>query len=316
MRQCVSPAGIALLVFALLGFTGCLTPRLRRELAAEYYNLGNAFFELKKYDRALTMYEKSLRYHGAFPESSYNLARVHIFQERYREATAVLRELLAREPDNLILLQTLAYARAKSGDVEEAILHYNRVLGLSEGNIITLYNLSLLYDSRGEHRTAYDLLKKAVGLFPDDSDVLRRIGFLEAEYGSRASAINYLRSYREKKADDVEAGFFLAGLYKEERLYAAALELVEALAARKQDDAAIRFEQAYLLLAKAEEKGPGLEVLAKAADLGFSDKDRALELLIEVPSSYLQEVKALMIEKGLLTGEEADEALAKAFEDD
>ena len=101
-------------LFLGLTGTGCMTAKTRRELAAEYFNIGNSFFELKNYDKALAMYEKALSYHDDFSETSYNLARLYISRSRFSDAINVLDELLKNDPDNLVLLQTLAYAHAKN----------------------------------------------------------------------------------------------------------------------------------------------------------------------------------------------------------
>jgi len=185
----------------------------------------------------------------------------------------------------------------------------------SEGNLSALYNLSLLREARGERRAAYDLLSTARLLGPDDPDVLRRLGVLETEYGSRTAAIQYLKSYREKQADDTKTGFFLVRLLEEEKLYSEALLVLENLLQKKADDPGMRFEQAYLLLAKAEEKEAGLEALAKAAGLGFEDKERAAALLLDVPPAFLQEVRKTVVDSGLLSAEEAEQALSAPFVD-
>jgi len=305
----------ALLGSALLLAAACAGGRTRREIAAEYFNLGNAFFELRKFDRALDFYERALAYSSSFPEGGYNLARVYILQDRFGDAVEILKGLLDRDRDNLVVLQTLAYALGKAGRVEEAVDAYGEVLARSEGNIAALYNLSLLLEFQGRSREAYELLSRAVRLSPEDPDLLRRMGRLEARHGSRRAAIEYLKAYREKGGADGETDLFLVRLLEEEGLYSDALQVAESLAQTRKDDPEALFERAYLLLAKAEEKAPGLEALARAAEKGYADKKRVSALLLEVPEAFLQDVRAAVIEKGLLSPEEAEEVLAAPFGD-
>jgi len=311
-RRCLA---IALLIFVCALFASCLTGRMRRELAAEYFNLGNAFFELKNYDRAMMLYQKALSYSDELPENSYNLARVYISQERYDEAIDVLNGLLAPEPENLILLQTLAYAQAKKGSLDEAVTTYLRILSISDGNVITLYNLSVLREGEGKHEEAYLYLKTVYSIVPDDADVLGRLGRLEAEYGSAEIAIGYLQSYMEKKADDADTALVLSGLLKKQGLYAEALMLVETVLPRAASHPGILFEQAYLLLTKAEERTKGLEALTKSLDAGFDDKDKAAELLLDVPPAALKDVQGPLTAKNILSAAEIDKILSGALDD-
>ncbi len=293
----------------ILCTTGCTTTSIRRELSAEYFNLGNAYFELKKYDKALALYEKSLRYDSSFSEGSYNLARVYIIQERYAEGIAILRDLMLRDGDNLLLSQTLAFALAKSGKNDEAEEVYRAILSRSEGNIGALYNLSILAEANKNRDKAYDLLKTAYELSPEDPDVLRRLGLLEADLGKASMAIQYLERYREKKAEDIDTAFFLSGLYKRERFYAKALDLIDALIKKKKDDPKLWFEQAFLYLVRANEKEAGLESFGKALELGYSNKAKLKELLSESQPAYIGDVKSLILKKKLLTEAEIEEAV-------
>ena len=301
---------ITFLVLVCALFVSCLTGKMRRELAAEYFNLGNAFFELKNYDRAMALYQKALSYSDSLPENNYNFARVHISQERYGEAIAILEELLAGDPENLILLQTLAYAQAKSGATDDAVLTYHRILSLSDGNVITLYNLSVLYEGEEKPEEAYRYLQTAYGIAPDDAGVLNRLGRLEAGYGSPETAISYLQAYMEKKTDDAEAALFLSDLYKKQGLYAEALSLIETILPRAAENPAILFDEAFLLLTKAGERSKGLDSLTKALEAGFADKDRAAQLLLEASPAVLKDVQSLLVAKGVLTAAEAEQILS------
>jgi tetratricopeptide (TPR) repeat protein len=314
-RAVIRKAAVCVLAAALPVFlAGCLSGKMRRELAAEYFNLGNAFFELKNYDRAMALYQRALSYSDSLPENSYNLARVYISQENYEEAFKVLVGLLAVDPENLILLQTLAYAQAKSGSTGDAIVTYRRILSFSGGNIITLYNLSVLYEAEENREEAYRYLKTAYDISPEDADVLGRLGRLEAQYGDPLTAISYLQSYMEKKADDVDTALFLCGLYKNQGLYAEALKLIETVLPRAASQPLVLFEQAYLLLTKAEERVKGLEALTKALEAGFVDKDKAGSLLLEASAAALRDIQNLLTTKGVLSTAEVEEILSRALE--
>ena len=70
----------ALLLLGLL--SACVSQAAREELAQEYYNLGNAFYEIRSYDRAIDYYTLAISHDPGLLNAHYNLSLALIKQGR------------------------------------------------------------------------------------------------------------------------------------------------------------------------------------------------------------------------------------------
>ena len=111
------------LLFLLLG--SCATTVRRGELAAEYYNLGNAYLEIGKHDKAIGFYEKAIRLDPENRRAQFNLALALIDSGKAPEALAVLEDLAEVDPDNQEVLGALAFTYYAAGSGEDAVAVYD-----------------------------------------------------------------------------------------------------------------------------------------------------------------------------------------------
>ncbi|HOV38055.1 MAG TPA: tetratricopeptide repeat protein [Spirochaetales bacterium] len=298
--------GIPVFLLFLL-VSGCLTPSLRNELAWEYYNIGNAYYSLNKYSQAIELYQKALTYNPDLAEGNFNLARVYFALGRYEEGLKLLEQLRSTRGENVLLLQTIAYGLAKQGRREEAIQYYLEVLNQSKGNTHALYNIGILYWELDRIEDAYPFLYQAYELAPEDIDILRTLGKVELRRNNLREALQYFTDYLKEKPDDDVIGLEAYTLLVEDRRYAEALALIESLLEKKKENPSLWFEKAYLLLTKAEEKEEGLTALETALELGFKDKQKLRVLFAETPPLYIEELKPLILRKGVYPSEELEE---------
>lgn len=89
-------------------------------LADEYYNLGNDFFDLKKYDKAARAYQTALKWNPDLKIATVNLARTKAELGDIEAALALLAPVAAADPDNLVVAQYQAWLTAKQGGVAAA----------------------------------------------------------------------------------------------------------------------------------------------------------------------------------------------------
>src|SRR6056297_879096 len=132
----------------LLGFTSCQSKPYQQELAETYYNLGNAYIELTKWDEAETAFARALEINPDLYRAEYNMARVYIHSGNYSSAVDILNKLLERDPENIIFLETLAWTRVKQGRGARAEEIYRSLLDSDPANCNVRYNLALLLRDR------------------------------------------------------------------------------------------------------------------------------------------------------------------------
>lgn len=124
MKTCILFTGLFL--FALVSCTAMNAGTLKKELAAEYLELADAYTEVKKYDKAATFYERAAQHENYYNTTRYKLARVYALDKKWQEALTVLEPLYVLEPDNLLISNAYAYALLSAGEKDKALPIYEK----------------------------------------------------------------------------------------------------------------------------------------------------------------------------------------------
>lgn len=285
----------------IVTLAGCQSYVRRVDLAEEYFNLGNAFYELEDYERAAEYYEEALSLEPELAPASFNLARAYIESGDYDEAIRILEELRAEDPDNVLVLESLAYARSERGEFETAASLYEEVLAESAFRVSALYSAALVYDRLEQLDRAGELLERAWETAPDDLDVLFHYARVLHETGESEEAVAVLSDYVDAAPGEqvgrlVEA----ARIYAEERYFARAISVYDEVLARDETNAVALYGKAVLQLTAVEDAVSGVENLTAALEAGFSDEERAQELLERDDLLSRTQVTSLFVDYGLI----------------
>ena len=297
MRRISAPL---LLVSALLW--GCLTSG-GRELAAEYYNIGNGFLELGQYEKAVQYFRDALRLDPALVKADYNLALTYVRLQRIPDARQTIERLLVDDPQNATLLSALAWAYHKEGRDEDALAQYDRLIAVAPENQDALYNSGLILSSLKRNEQALRRFEALLALAPEDSDALFAAGTLLLSMDDPSVSIDYIGRYLLKKPEDKEAYFLLADAHERKEEYLPALQAYEKIAALDARQANAWFGKARLLLSVIEDPVKGLEALQKALELGFNDPEAVKTLLNAESLLEKEKVRFMLQEKKLLPEE-------------
>ncbi|MDR2701128.1 MAG: tetratricopeptide repeat protein [Spirochaetaceae bacterium] len=141
--------------FSLLLLSSCLSSSAKAE---EYYSLGMAYFELKKYPQAENWFNKS-KYHSITKTASeYNLGRIAYETGRYREARRYFERIIGRDRENVTALKAAAYTCIKLEEFDKAEDYYRRILGLVPESYDEGYNYALVLMALGRAGDAESVL--------------------------------------------------------------------------------------------------------------------------------------------------------------
>jgi tetratricopeptide (TPR) repeat protein len=270
-------------VLCLLAVTlcmcGCLTDPRSSTLAADYYNVANAYVDLGRYDTAIERYLDALRLDPGLVKADYNLALAYAHQKKTDEAVTILTRLLQNDPKNTQFLSTLGWAYHLGGKDAEALAQYDAVVALSPADQAALYNSGIVLWKLDRQKEALARFTALLALAPDDTDALYAAGALQLSLGDPSSASDTLSRYVAKKKDDIEAWYLVAEAAEKQQKYARALEAYDTIVAAdaKQGDAL--YGEARLLLTVVEDPSRGLDDLAKALAAGFKDETAIKALL-------------------------------------
>ncbi len=92
-------------------FLSCVTKTDDSEFVVEYFNVGNAFYEIDQYDKAIEYYDKVLKIDPDFHKARYNLVYIYINKEDYKTAGNHIDYLNAIGDDNVRIKKLSAYLK-------------------------------------------------------------------------------------------------------------------------------------------------------------------------------------------------------------
>ena len=150
----------------LVAFTlaGCTSTPPGKALGDEYYNLGNAWFELKKYDQAARAYQSALTWNPDLKVAALNLARSKAELGDADGALDLLGTLGTSDQDNLVVAQYRAWITAKKkGPAAAADLYADLAVRLP-GDASTRLNAGLCLRAAGRNSEAVTQLQAWKGL--------------------------------------------------------------------------------------------------------------------------------------------------------
>jgi tetratricopeptide (TPR) repeat protein len=300
LRTARAAALVAVVLAAALAVAGCATDTRGREIALEYFNLGNEYLDLGRLDAAARAYESALRLDPSLARADYNLALAYVRLGRAAEAAAILERLVAEDPGSVTVLLAAGWALHEAGRDEEALARYDAAAALAPENEDALYNGGLLSWSAGRLREAVDRFARLLVLDPDDLDALFNLGSLELALDDTEAAANHLGRYVERAPADAEGLLLLASAWERQRLFSRALEAYDRIVAADPAAARAWFGRARLLLTVVEDPVRGLADLGRALEAGFADREAAAALIANESLLSREEVEKVLADRGLL----------------
>ncbi len=286
---------------------GCVSNPADPEKAELYFKLGNAYFDLGKFPDAVNAYLRALDYDESLKPARYNLARVYVETGRIEEAEEIVLELLEEEPENTLLMSTLAWVRYIDGDVEGALEQYQNVLDRLPGDTDTLFNISRIYEELEREEDALSTLLELYDREPDPQ-YLSRIARLYETTGNPESAAQYLELYLDQVKEPKEA---IGQFHQLARVYATLEEYGEAYKkyntaiemSEEKNTGELLFERSRILLLYIEDYESGLADLRASLEKGFAERERLDELLEEIVPGQVDEVREMYAEYGIGAGD-------------
>ena len=296
---------------ALFALSSCASTRGIR--AEEYFTIGMAYYELgqntavaanrerffREAERWLNMARSADR---TMVASEYNLGRIAFETGRFETAARHFERILVRDPDNVMALRAAAFSRIKNGDLDKAVLHYDRVLELVPESADDGFN--------------HALVLFAMNRFADSEAVLLRFPFaLEERAASVLLLARAQKAQNRTEAVDTyarwvamvgtptpqglheyalvleAAGFYALALEQYQR----AIDSLEAGTGNLQISA-LRFEKARLLLTVDPENPEGIAELKRAVSETFTDTAAKEALLLDtrITQANREEIRRIL----------------------
>ena len=236
--------------------TDCLKKSPDKERV--HMNLGVAFSDKGHIDRALFHYYQALKIHRRFikPENSEteetaarntaddtreglnidllnNLANALIRKGNVDAAEPYLLEIIKQAPENAIAYSNLGLARSKAGNREAAVRFYRKALRLDPDYAKARNNLGIELVFTGRAAEAIAQFSKAIELNPDYAEAHNNLGVRLASQGRFSEATTHFSKAIAARPDYYEAYYNLGiALSSRGRLEEAVLRFKQALTLR------------------------------------------------------------------------------------
>lgn len=118
-------------------------------LYAEYFNIGNAYFDLEKYDNAIVYYKKVLESSELYNAAYYKIGQCYVYKSDWANALPIYEDLLFADPENGSLKASVAYIYSMQGQFESALSIYEDLLNEQPNNEKYLENyLAIILSER------------------------------------------------------------------------------------------------------------------------------------------------------------------------
>jgi beta-barrel assembly-enhancing protease len=136
---------------------------------------------------------------------------------------------------NLERIQTLLLLDGKTSDATN-LQHFQKILDDNPGNVDALYGMAVTQDKLGMVRESLDTYRKALGLAPDDADILRDLGIALFKQAQFQDAVLYLERASRLNERDPDTILYLGRTFEARGDIPKALGLYRKLEAKRLED--------------------------------------------------------------------------------
>ena len=175
--------------------------------------LGVAYHETTKIDKAENEFEKVLLQQPSRSEAALRLALIYLDTERSEKAFPILTNLVNTRPIDVEVLSAMAQYYALQGEYESSETEYRQALTVKSTHLKSQLGLSQVLFTVGRTDEALKMLQEAVAAHPESTTPY----FLKFTYamklGNREDAIESLQRIQSLSPKDIHARYMLALLY-------------------------------------------------------------------------------------------------------
>ncbi|OVE81595.1 hypothetical protein BVY03_03060 [bacterium K02(2017)] len=165
--------------------------KLYPEYQKVWYGLGILYFNHKKYEEAIPFFEKGAYSKPPYKASSYRLGMVYYNLNRLDEAEKLLKLSLQHNPEHLETKENLGNVLFKKGRIDEAGKYYQMSLDAEPGFVKGWNGLGKVMMYKGNSDKAIAYFQNAVNVLPDYVESYYNLGTVYSELGQLDKAITY-----------------------------------------------------------------------------------------------------------------------------
>jgi len=167
--------------------------------ALAYKGMGQAFFQMKKYDEAKKNYQKAIELDPGLWKVYNFLGIIYDYKEKYHRAIHKYNKAISLKPDEGFLYNNLGVSWSLAGDYEKAINAFNKALETKYSKSKTYNNLGMALSKLGKYREALEAFRKG----GNEAQAYNNLGCIYLEEKKFEKAITCF-----EKAIEINPGFY------------------------------------------------------------------------------------------------------------
>ncbi len=148
-----------------------------------FINLGTIYSNLKQFDKAILLFDESIKKFPKSLEAYINLANVMLIKGKSDNAKKVLNKVIELNPNYLRPYSNMAGILVGEGDFEKAESFLRKSLEINPKDINTLVNLACVLKDLGNSNQAERFLRDALVINPKSDTALINLGAVLNELG-------------------------------------------------------------------------------------------------------------------------------------
>lgn len=261
-----------------------MTGEQEKNLSIEYYNIGNGFMELEKFDDAIEYYNKSLDIDYSNNSSRYNLVLAYVKSKKFLLAVENIDILLLQDSKNHDVLSLKAYSLYEMGEYEESLKVYERLDNIrkTDNDIKTRISKLLFQLEKYEESLGYvENVIQDQNTEDDKKSLYLMAAKLLTLLENKSEAASYYSMYIEDGGEDEDILILAKDIYVELEDVKSEKEIIIKLLAKeklKASKASLYFRLGQIYLLESDFMN-GYSNLELAVNEGFNDSEKVKELL-------------------------------------
>lgn len=268
-------------------FLSCVSNVSESDVATEYFNVGNAFYELKQYSKAEEYYVKVLKIDPKYHKARFNLIYSLVAQEKYKEASNNIDFLKKEDEFNLKIKELDAYLLYVKGDLLSSLNVYNELYKSGDTSKDIVFNIVKLNYQLQHYEVALVYLSELLNEY-DDILFYEVASKVARDYGDKELASKYYEGYIEAGGKDLLMLHDLSIIYGDLKDYKNQGRILNLIidnddGKNKELKGSTYFELGKIELLVNNDFKNGYDYLVNAIDFNFSNEIE-IDSLLENPN--------------------------------
>lgn len=242
--------------------------------AVAWYNLGQAYYRLEQFDKAIGAFDYAILIDAKFYEAHAYLASTYVSQEKYREAIQEF-ELSHEEgrptPEALCNIGE-CYEKLREWDLSRRF--YQRAIDLDPTMDEAWFGIGIIMNEQERHFEAIHFFRKAVELYAESVEYWLALAAAEYQVGNVVSSLEAYEKATEVAPDSKDAWLNWSIILYEQGNFSGAIDLMRNAVEVQPAEAELHYRLCAYLLAAGRYR-EAYETLENALVLDF-DKHRLL----------------------------------------